>query len=138
MVKADSMPTRLFSGLSQVHSLLSSPTIGSALMPLAQVLRMVSTPYTKGRSREYQAMRKLRSEGWFCSRSAASHGPVDIFAAKGGKILLIQVKSGRGRLKPGDETALRLWAKAYKGRAEVWLFKRRGVEKALVLDAAKS
>jgi len=86
---------------------------------------MVSTAYARGRSREYQVLRKLRSEGWYCSRSAASHGPVDVFAAKNGKIRMIQVKSGRGRLRPGDREILKRWAQAFAGTAEVWYFSRR-------------
>jgi len=86
---------------------------------------MVSTAYARGRSREYQVLRKLRSEGWYCSRSAASHGPVDVFAAKNGKVRMIQVKSGRGRLKPGDRETLKRWAQAFAGTVEVWYFGRR-------------
>ncbi|MFH0847997.1 MAG: hypothetical protein V1857_00660 [archaeon] len=101
-------------------------------------LCMVSTPYYRGRSREYQVMRRLRSEGWLCSRSAASHGPVDIFAAKEGEVVLIQVKSGKGRLSPAERETLRSWAQAYQARAEVWFFKKRTTEKLLILDAKKS
>jgi len=85
---------------------------------------MVSTNYTRGRSWEYQALRKLRTQGWLCSRSAASHGPVDIFAGRDGEILLIQVKSGRAHLTENERSHLREWARAYRGRAEVWYFKR--------------
>ena len=96
---------------------------------------MVSTAYARGRSREYQVLKKLRSEGWYCSRSAASHGPVDVFAAKDGKIRMIQVKSGRGRLKSGDREILRLWARAFAGTAEVWYFgKRTGTEIEVVSE----
>jgi len=97
---------------------------------------MVTTAYARGRSREYQVLKKLRSEGWYCSRSAASHGPVDVFAAKEGRIRMIQVKSGRGRLKPGDREILKLWAQAYAGTAEVWYFRRRGgVVREIVFEA---
>jgi len=97
---------------------------------------MVSTAYARGRSREYQVLRKLRAEGWYCSRSAASHGPVDVFAAKDGEIHMIQVKSGRGRLRSGDRETLKLWAQAYAGIAEVWYFsRRRGIVKEIVFDA---
>ena len=97
---------------------------------------MVSTAYARGRSREYQVLGKLRAEGWYCSRSAASHGPVDVFAAKDGEIRMIQVKSGRGRLRAGDRETLRLWARAYAGIAEVWYFgKRTGIVKEIVFDA---
>jgi Holliday junction resolvase len=96
---------------------------------------MVSTPYYRGRSREYQVIRKLRSEGWLCSRSAASHGPVDVFAAKEGKVILIQVKSGKGRLSQADKEVLRVWAEAYHGRAEAWFFRKRSKETVIIHDA---
>ncbi len=85
---------------------------------------MVSTPYTRGRSREYQALRKLRAEGWFCSRSAASHGPVDIFAGRDGQILMIQVKSGKGRASKEEKEVLKLWGTAFRGRVEIWRFRK--------------
>jgi len=97
---------------------------------------MVSTAYARGRSREYHVLRKLRAEGWYCSRSAASHGPVDVFAAKDGEVHMIQVKSGRGRLRPGDRETLKLWAQAYAGIVEVWYFgKRTGIVKEIIFDA---
>jgi len=97
---------------------------------------MVSTAYARGRSREYQVLKKLRSQGWYCSRSAASHGPVDVFAAKDGKIRMIQVKSGRGKLKLGDRETLKRWAQAFAGTAEVWYFcKRRGTVIEIVFKA---
>jgi Holliday junction resolvase len=85
---------------------------------------MVSTPYTRGRSREYQVLRKLRENGWLCSRSAASHGPVDIFAGKGGKLLMVQVKSGKGRASRVEKEILKSWGKEFKARVEIWRFKR--------------
>ena len=85
---------------------------------------MGMTNYYKGRAREYRVLQKLRSEGWFCTRSAASHSPVDIFAGKGGQTLMIQVKSGRSRLANAEKKALLEWAKAFNGRVEVWLFKK--------------
>ena len=49
---------------------------------------------------------------------------------------MIQVKSGRGRLKPGDRETLKLWAQAYAGVAEVWYFGRRiGTRIEVVFDA---
>ena len=87
---------------------------------------MVSTPYSRGRSREYAAIKMLKEEGWLCSRSAKSHSPVDIFAGKDGKLLLIQVKSGSARVSRDELSELRVWAEAFGGRAEVWFFKRGG------------
>lgn len=77
-------------------------------------------------------MRLLRKDGWLCCRSAASHGPVDILAGKGGQVLLIQVKSGQRRINQREREELRRWAKAYNGRAEVWYFKGGGMEREVV------
>lgn len=82
--------------------------------------------YQKGRRWEYTAMNKLRRDGWVVSRSAASHGAVDVFAAKGGRLLLVQVKSGRARVKKEELEELVRWARESNGDAEVWHFKSRG------------
>ncbi|HYB76303.1 MAG TPA: restriction endonuclease [Nitrososphaerales archaeon] len=82
--------------------------------------------YVKGREREYRTMGILKLEGWLVSRSAASHGAVDIFAAKGGRLLLIQVKSGRARVNRKELENLVSWGKSANGDAEVWHFKDGG------------
>ncbi len=79
--------------------------------------------YQSGRSREYRAMNALRKDGWMVSRSAASHGAVDVFAAKGGRVLLIQVKSGKARATKEELEELAEWGKNAKAEAEVWYFK---------------
>lgn len=100
---------------------------------------MVSTPYTRGRSREYQVLRKLRDEGWFCSRSAASHGPVDIFAGRNGSVLMVQVKSGKARASKAEKEILKIWGKAFRGRVEVWRFRKgRPLERELLYDQQAS
>jgi len=68
----------------------------------------------------------LKREGWLVERSAASHGAVDVFAAKGGKLLLIQVKSGRARVKREELEELVRWGKNSNGDAEVWHFRDGG------------
>jgi hypothetical protein len=61
---------------------------------------------------------------------------VDVFAAKDGRIRMIQVKSGRGRLKPADRETLKRWALAFAGTAEVWYFgKRVGTVIEIVFEA---
>lgn len=96
---------------------------------------MVSTPYTRGRSREYQALRRLREEGWFCSRSAASHGPVDIFAGRNGCVLMVQVKSGKASVSKTERRILRIWGKAFRGRVEIWRFRKgKPLEREIVYD----
>ena len=71
-------------------------------------------------------MNSLRKDGWLVARSAASHGAVDVFAAKEGRILLVQVKSGRARATRGEMEELARWGKNANGDAEVWYYKGRG------------
>ena len=59
------------------------------------------------------------------SRSAASHGAVDVFAAKEGRVLLVQVKSGRARATKEELEELAKWGKNSNGDAEVWYYKGR-------------
>ena len=87
---------------------------------------MPGTLYEKGRAREYKAMTILKEDGWVVSRSAASHGAVDVFAAKGGRLLLVQVKSGKARVKKEEMEELVRWGRESNGDAEVWHFKGRG------------
>lgn len=68
----------------------------------------------------------LKKEGWMVARSAASHGPVDVFAAREGSILLVQVKSGKARLRPEEAMELVKWGQAFNADAEIWYFKGRG------------
>jgi Holliday junction resolvase len=84
------------------------------------------TNYSRGRSREYETMKILRTDGWVCARSAMSHGPVDIYAAKNGIVRLIQVKSGSSRMKKGDLEILKCWGDHFDAIAEIWYFKKRG------------
>jgi Holliday junction resolvase len=80
-------------------------------------------------------MRKLRQEGWLCSRSAASHGPVDIFAGKNGHVLMVQVKSGKGRATQEEKEVLRIWGEAFSGRVEIWKYKKgRPLDRELLYD----
>ena len=71
-------------------------------------------------------MNALKKDGWMVSRSAASHSAVDVFAAKGGRILLVQVKSGRARATKEELEELVKWGESSNGDAEVWYYKGRG------------
>ena len=100
---------------------------------------MVGTRYERGRAKEYRTMAILKKDGFKVSRSAASHGAVDVFAAKDGRMLLIQVKSGRARVKKEELEELIDWGKNSGGDAEVWHFKGRGeVERRRVYVAKRS
>jgi Holliday junction resolvase len=98
----------------------------------------VGTRYEKGRAREYKTMAILKKDGWKVSRSAASHGAVDVFAAKGGRILLVQVKSGRARVKKEELEELIDWGRSSNGDAEVWHYKDRGRVERRRVHAARS
>ena len=98
---------------------------------------MVGTLYERGRAKEYKTMAILKRDGWKVSRSAASHGAVDVFAAKEGKILLVQVKSGRARVKKEELEELIDWGRNSNGDAEVWHFKGRGELERRRVFAAK-
>jgi Holliday junction resolvase len=87
---------------------------------------MPNRNYNRGRSREYRAMMTLKREGWMVSRSAASHGAVDVFAAKDGKVLLLQVKSGKARATKEELEELVRWGESSNGDAEVWYYKGKG------------
>lgn len=83
--------------------------------------------YSKGRAKEYKVMSILRDEGWLVTRSAASHGPIDIIAAKDGKIKLIQVKSGSSRIRKCEISELVKWGENFGCDVEIWHFKKRGI-----------
>ena len=55
---------------------------------------MLGSQYRRGRSWEYEIVRRLRSDGWIAQRSAGSHSLVDIWAIHplSGAIQLIQCK----------------------------------------------
>jgi Holliday junction resolvase len=82
-------------------------------------------------------MALLRKTGWIVARSAASHTPVDIFAAREGKILLVQVKSGTARINRAEMEVLIQWAETFNADAEVWHFKKRALLKRRVRTSRK-
>ena len=71
-------------------------------------------------------MSALKKDGWMVARSAASHGAVDVFAAKEGRMMLLQVKSGRARATKEELEELVRWGESSNGDAEVWYYKGRG------------
>lgn len=80
-------------------------------------------------------LRTLRQQGWYCSRSAASHGPVDIFAGRDGQVLMVQVKSGKARASKAEKEILKVWGEAFRGRVEIWKYRKgRPLERETVYD----
>lgn len=98
---------------------------------------MPNRQYERGRSREYRVMELLREEGWVVARTAGSHSPVDVFAARLGATLLVQVKNGKARVKAEEAKELVKWAEAFNADAEIWHFKRRGMLEKRRLRARK-
>lgn len=87
---------------------------------------MPNRNYVSGRGAEYKTMRALKEDGWMVARSAASHGAVDVFAAKEGRTLLVQVKKGKATATKEELEELARWGKSANGDAEVWFYKGKG------------
>ena len=50
---------------------------------------------------------------------------------------MVQVKSGKARVTKAERKILREWGQAYRGRVEIWKFKRgRSVEIEIVYENA--
>ncbi len=86
------------------------------------------TRYSNGANRERRIMHKFEKDGWWCIRSAGSHGVVDIFAMKPlldseGKIVghlyrYIQSKK-TGYLSPKEREKIQQFEKKYG--VDVWV-----------------
>jgi hypothetical protein len=50
--------------------------------------------YRRGASFEYRVIDRMEQYGWYCIRSAGSHGFADVVCLKDGNILLLQMKKG--------------------------------------------
>ena len=57
--------------------------------------------YARGTYAEKQTAKVLRTDGYYVVESRGSHGVADLVAVKPGQVLLVQVKTGEGRLE-GD------------------------------------
>lgn len=65
------------------------------------------TNYAQGRAFEYRVQANYKARGWVALRMAGSHSPLDIIAAKGGEIHVLQCKNGTGYLTPVQRKGLR-------------------------------
>jgi Holliday junction resolvase len=79
---------------------------------------------------EYEAKHMLEREGWAVTRSAGSHGPIDLIAMNAEHVMLIQVKSSSNI---GSSATLSILVEAVEALREVpapagqvsrWLFLR--------------
>ena len=80
--------------------------------------------YVRGRSGEYWVKGLLEDQGYLVIRSAASHTPIDLLAAKDGVRLAVQVKV-KGGFTKGEKEELLRWAKRFEAKP-ILATKRRG------------
>ena len=64
---------------------------------------MVNKKYNSGRRLEYKIINFLRKQGYYCIRSAGSHGAIDILAGNGEQLLAIQAKKRKNITKKEKE-----------------------------------
>jgi Holliday junction resolvase len=67
----------------------------------------------KGARREREARDYLRSCGYYVVKAGGSKGAADLVAVRPGVVLFVQVKCGRGRLRPPEWNALLELARRY-------------------------
>jgi Holliday junction resolvase len=71
--------------------------------------------YVRGRAAEYWIKWLLEELGYFVIRSAGSHTPIDLLAAKDGARLAVQVKV-KGYLTREEKERLIRWAKQFEAK----------------------
>ena len=69
--------------------------------------------YSRGRDLEYAVKHKLEDLGYKCIRTAGSHSPLDVLAARKGERLGIQAKLG-GSISSKEWNELWEWCDAYE------------------------
>jgi Holliday junction resolvase len=63
--------------------------------------------YSKAMIAERKVKRGLESKGWLVRQSKGSRGPYDLYAMRGGRKLLVQVKSGTASASKSEVRKLR-------------------------------
>lgn len=84
----------------------------------------------RGENAEQRAARLLKADGWVVGRMR--RGPIDVIAAKEGRILLVQVKSGKARVKRTELESMVQWGIQFNGDVEVWHFRQTRVARRRV------
>lgn len=62
----------------------------------------MATNYSRGAAAERRVKKYFEERGFFVVRSAGSHSPVDLVALRDGRVTLVQVKSGQGRMSRAE------------------------------------
>jgi Holliday junction resolvase-like predicted endonuclease len=95
-----------------LECLLVRSSIFSALLKVRYLILLVKlrhahgSPYSKGLRAERVVRRRLEEKGWLVRQSKGSRGPYDLYALKGGRKLLVQVKSGKSSFSSRERTKL--------------------------------
>lgn len=86
---------------------------------------MGNANYRRGRAAEYRIKKLLESTGYTVSRSAGSHGAIDIVAWDKLGVRFIQSKVGSARVTPQDRETLKNMDRPTNSTVEIWTFKPR-------------
>lgn len=94
--------------------------------------RKRNSSYAKGIRAEKKVKTKLEKKGWLVRQSKGSRGPYDLYALKGGKKLLIQVKSGSASASRKEVRRLRAAAKSKSAKGLVMKVKKGKIKSKIV------
>ena len=88
--------------------------------------------YSKGLSAERKIRQRLENRGYIVRQSKGSREPYDLYALKGGRKLLVQVKSGTASASRKEIRGLRKAAKSKGAKALVMHVKGRKTKSKIV------
>jgi len=88
--------------------------------------------YAKGIRAERLIKNRLEKKGWLVRQSKGSRGSYDLYALKGGKKLLIQVKSGTATASRKEIRRLRRAAKSKGAKALIMKVKGKRIKSRFV------
>jgi len=88
--------------------------------------------YSKGIKAEKKVKSKLEKDGWLVRQSKGSRGPFDLYAMKGGKKLLVQVKSGTASASNDEVKKLRSSAKKKAAKALVMKVNDKNIKSRII------
>jgi len=94
--------------------------------------RRKMSAYAKGIRAEKIVKRRLEKKGYLVRQSKGSRGPYDLYALKGGRKLLIQVKSGTASLSRAERARLRREAKKKGAKALLMKYEKGKVRSKII------
>jgi len=87
---------------------------------------------SRGLSIERRVATRFRDKGWLVKPSKASRGAYDFLAMRGGRKMLVQVKSGNSPFTREDRSRLRAVAREKGAHAMVYRVSRRRLQPQFV------